>query len=70
MLHKTLCSLAKMVLPVPSPSPKEPPEQDNHGHSRFRGCSNIREFEFLGKLGEGTFGLVFFLAIKDWAIAN
>ncbi|KAL1984791.1 hypothetical protein VTN96DRAFT_8732 [Rasamsonia emersonii] len=36
-----------------------PLERDNHGHSRFRGCSNIREFEFLGKLGEGTFGEVY-----------
>lgn len=33
-------------------------ERDSSGRPRFRGCSNILEFEFLGKLGEGTFGLV------------
>lgn len=31
-------------------------ERDQNGYSRFRGCSSIRDFEFLGKLGEGTFG--------------
>lgn len=34
-------------------------ERDPSGRPRFRGCSNILEFEFLGKLGEGTFGFVF-----------
>jgi serine/threonine-protein kinase BUR1 len=33
-------------------------ERDYQGNARFCGCSNIREFEFLGKLGEGTFGYV------------
>lgn len=31
-------------------------ERQKNGGARFGGCSNIREFEFLGKLGEGTFG--------------
>ncbi|KAJ8183870.1 hypothetical protein LV157_005818 [Aspergillus fumigatus] len=31
-------------------------ERDDHGNPRFRGCTSIRDFEFLGKLGEGTFG--------------
>ncbi|KAB8232180.1 CDC2/CDK family serine/threonine-protein kinase [Aspergillus alliaceus] len=34
-------------------------ERDSDGNSRFRGCTSIREFEFLGKLGEGTFGEVY-----------
>lgn len=33
-------------------------EKDSNGLSRFPGCSNIRDFEFIGKLGEGTFGYV------------
>jgi serine/threonine-protein kinase BUR1 len=33
-------------------------ERDDHGNPRFRGCTSIRDFEFLGKLGEGTFGSV------------
>ncbi len=35
---------------------KHPLEFDDKGRSRFRGCSNIRDYEVLGKLGEGTFG--------------
>lgn len=31
-------------------------ERDANGGARFAGCNNIREFEFMGKLGEGTFG--------------
>ena len=31
-------------------------EKDENGQARFPGCSNIREYEFLDKLGEGTFG--------------
>lgn len=34
-------------------------ERDGNGNSRFRGCTSIRDFEFLGKLGEGTFGEVY-----------
>ncbi|EAL92041.1 serine/threonine protein kinase, CMGC, CDC2/CDK sub [Aspergillus fumigatus] len=34
-------------------------ERDDHGNPRFRGCTSIRDFEFLGKLGEGTFGEVY-----------
>ncbi|KAE8147362.1 kinase-like domain-containing protein [Aspergillus avenaceus] len=34
-------------------------ERDSDGNSRFCGCTTIREFEFLGKLGEGTFGEVY-----------
>ncbi|KAI9837579.1 MAG: hypothetical protein M1819_007230 [Sarea resinae] len=33
-------------------------ELDSRGHARFSGCSNIRDYEVLGKLGEGTFGEV------------
>ncbi len=35
---------------------KVPLERTDDGETRFRGCSNIREYEILGKLGEGTFG--------------
>ncbi|KKZ63180.1 serine/threonine-protein kinase bur1 [[Emmonsia] crescens] len=48
-----------MVIPNSSPLSKVPLERDEHGNPRFQGCSNIREFEFLGKLGEGTFGEVY-----------
>ncbi|EEH10537.1 serine/threonine-protein kinase bur-1 [Histoplasma capsulatum G186AR] len=48
-----------MVIPNSSPQSKVPLERDEHGNPRFHGCSNIREFEFLGKLGEGTFGEVY-----------
>ncbi|KAL4974287.1 Serine/threonine-protein kinase bur1 [Aspergillus desertorum] len=34
-------------------------ERESNGHTRFTGCTSIREFEFLGKLGEGTFGEVY-----------
>ncbi|KAL4985674.1 Serine/threonine-protein kinase bur1 [Aspergillus falconensis] len=34
-------------------------ERDSNGRTRFTGCTSIREFEFLGKLGEGTFGEVY-----------
>ncbi|KAL4890391.1 putative CDK9 [Aspergillus ambiguus] len=34
-------------------------ERDSSGAPRFGGCTSIREFEFLGKLGEGTFGEVY-----------
>ncbi|KAF7128625.1 hypothetical protein CNMCM5793_003413 [Aspergillus hiratsukae] len=34
-------------------------ERDGYGNPRFRGCTSIRDFEFLGKLGEGTFGEVY-----------
>ncbi|KAI9700428.1 MAG: serine/threonine protein kinase, CMGC, CDC2/CDK sub [Candelina mexicana] len=37
---------------------RRPLELDDRGRSRFRGCSNIRDYEVLGKLGEGTFGEV------------
>ena len=30
--------------------------QHRRPSSTFTGCSSIREYEFLGKLGEGTFG--------------
>ncbi|EDN06506.1 hypothetical protein HCAG_03109 [Histoplasma mississippiense (nom. inval.)] len=48
-----------MVIPNSSPPSKVPLERDEYGNPRFHGCSNIREFEFLGKLGEGTFGEVY-----------
>lgn len=31
-------------------------EKDGDGQPRFPGCSHIRDYEFVGKLGEGTFG--------------
>ena len=31
-------------------------ERNQNGSARFNGCSSIRDFELLGKLGEGTFG--------------
>lgn len=31
-------------------------ERNQNGSVRFNGCSSIRDFELLGKLGEGTFG--------------
>ncbi|KAJ5830262.1 uncharacterized protein N7525_008515 [Penicillium rubens] len=34
-------------------------EKDENGQARFFGCSNIRDYEFLDKLGEGTFGEVY-----------
>lgn len=39
-------------------------ERDHQGNARFCGCSNIRDFEFLGKLGEGTFGYVCLVALS------
>ena len=33
-------------------------ERDDNGKPRFHGCSSIKEYEFMGKLGEGTFGEV------------
>ncbi|KZF22648.1 Pkinase-domain-containing protein [Xylona heveae TC161] len=37
---------------------RKPLEFNSDGHSRFQGCSSIRDYEILGKLGEGTFGEV------------
>ncbi|KAK2871564.1 hypothetical protein FQN49_003055 [Arthroderma sp. PD_2] len=45
-----------MLASSSSPRPKRSLERDEDGRLRFQGCSSIREFEFLGKLGEGTFG--------------
>lgn len=33
-------------------------EKTSDGHPRFHGCSGIKNYEVLGKLGEGTFGEV------------
>jgi serine/threonine-protein kinase BUR1 len=41
-----------------SPSSKQSLERSENGQPRFHGCSRIQEYEFLGKLGEGTFGEV------------
>lgn len=38
--------------------PKKTLERLDDGRSRFHGCSKITEYEYLGKLGEGTFGEV------------
>jgi hypothetical protein len=35
-------------------------EDHDNGQPRFPGCSNIRDFAFIDKLGEGTFGYVYF----------
>jgi serine/threonine-protein kinase BUR1 len=37
---------------------KTPLERTDDGKLRFRGCSRIQDYDFLGKLGEGTFGEV------------
>ncbi|KAI9841932.1 MAG: serine/threonine protein kinase, CMGC, CDC2/CDK sub [Sclerophora amabilis] len=47
----------------PGSARSEPPsrrslEVNAEGRHRFRGCANIRRYEILGKLGEGTFGEV------------
>ena len=39
-------------------SSKVPLEKTEDGGPRFHGCSKIQDYEFLGKLGEGTFGEV------------
>ena len=41
-----------------SPSSKRSLERTENGRPRFHGCSRIQDYEFLGKLGEGTFGEV------------
>ena len=41
-----------------SPNLKQSLERTESGRPRFHGCSRIQEYEFLGKLGEGTFGEV------------
>ncbi|KIX10372.1 serine/threonine-protein kinase bur1 [Rhinocladiella mackenziei CBS 650.93] len=38
--------------------PKKGLERLEDGRPRFRGCSRITDYEYLGKLGEGTFGEV------------
>ncbi|PGH16910.1 CMGC/CDK protein kinase [Polytolypa hystricis UAMH7299] len=48
-----------MVILNSSPQSKIPLERDDHGRPRFHGCSTIGGFEFLTKLGEGTFGEVY-----------
>jgi serine/threonine-protein kinase BUR1 len=37
---------------------KVPLERTDDGRLRFHGCSRIQDYDFLGKLGEGTFGEV------------
>lgn len=44
-------------------------ERDNRGNPRFCGCSSIRDFEFLGKLGEGTFGYVLYVLYVLYGIS-
>ena len=38
--------------------PKKTLERFDNGRPRFQGCSRIGEYDYLGKLGEGTFGEV------------
>jgi hypothetical protein len=40
---------------ITSTSPAYRPQLKNHNHT-FKGCSKIQDYEFLDKLGEGTFG--------------
>ncbi|KAK2777526.1 serine/threonine protein kinase, CMGC, CDC2/CDK sub [Onygenales sp. PD_12] len=57
-----------MVILNSTPQSRVPLERDDHGNPRFHGCSNIREFEFLGKLGEGTFGEVYKARSKKYGL--
>ncbi|KAL9623257.1 MAG: hypothetical protein Q9160_002364 [Pyrenula sp. 1 TL-2023] len=41
-----------------SPPPHASLDRSVNGRPRFFGCSKVQEYEFLGKLGEGTFGEV------------
>lgn len=49
--------------PAWSSSSVSPAYRSSQNHSKnqrqFKGCSKITDYEFLDKLGEGTFGLVF-----------
>ncbi|EXJ80280.1 CMGC/CDK protein kinase [Capronia coronata CBS 617.96] len=44
--------------PTPTPRPRKTLERLPDGRPRFQGCSRITEYDYLGKLGEGTFGEV------------
>ncbi|KAI5283393.1 serine/threonine protein kinase, CMGC, CDC2/CDK sub, partial [Ascosphaera acerosa] len=46
-------------LPTSGPSSAMSLERRDDGRPRFEGCTSIRQFEMLGKLGEGTFGEVY-----------
>lgn len=43
-------------------------EKNDHGRLRFSGCSNIRDYEFVGKLGEGTFGYLAYAPYQAYRI--
>ncbi|KZZ88443.1 hypothetical protein AAP_05015 [Ascosphaera apis ARSEF 7405] len=43
-------------------------ETTDEGKPRFKGCVSIRDFELLGKLGEGTFGYAMHLCCNDWDV--
>jgi hypothetical protein len=45
------------------PSSKASLERGDDGHARFHGCTTIRDFEILSKLGEGTFGYALLSAL-------
>lgn len=41
-----------------SPASRKTLERLDNGRQRFLGCSKIQEYEYICKLGEGTFGEV------------
>lgn len=45
-------------MPTESQRPRKTLERLDDGRPRFRGCSKITDYDYLGKLGEGTFGEV------------
>ncbi|KAI8644235.1 kinase-like domain-containing protein [Parasitella parasitica] len=51
-----LSNVASPLWTAPSASPAYRPQPKNNRH--FKGCSKITDYEFLDKLGEGTFGEV------------
>lgn len=66
----------KRASPPPSnssfpPPAKRPLLQNGDGQPRFfSGCSSIKAYEIIRKLGEGTFGYVYFLSFFFWGFGD